>query len=67
MPTENSPDEITTRIDGHDINFPPGEMGELLNQTRRVKESYAKIREIDTTGFEPAAIFVPTPSKQESN
>ena len=27
---------------------------------------YAAIREIDTTGFEPTAIFVPTPSKRES-
>jgi hypothetical protein len=67
MPTENSPDEIDIRIDGHEIKFPTGEIDELLNQTRRVKENYAKIRGIDTTGFEPAAIFVPTPSKQESN
>ena len=30
------------------------------------EDIYATIREIDTTGFEPAAVFVPTPSKRES-
>ncbi len=32
-----------------------------------VARTYAAIREIDTTGFEPAAIFVPTPSKRKGD
>ena len=30
--------------------------------TAAVDAAYSTIREIDTAGFEPAAIFVPTPS-----
>ena len=40
------------------------ETGVMMPDT---EAGYAAIREIDTTGFEPAAIFVPTPSKRESN
>jgi uncharacterized membrane protein len=40
------------------------EVDVMLSDT---EAGYAAIREIDTTGFEPAAIFVPTPSKRESN
>ena len=32
-----------------------------------VAETYSIIREIDTTGFEAAGTFVPTPSKRESD
>ncbi len=32
-----------------------------------VAGTYAVIRDIDTNGFEPAAIFVPTPSEREAN
>lgn len=38
-----------------------GEVGSSVTST------YAAIREIDTTGFEPAAIFVPTPSKRKGD
>ena len=38
------------------------DLGEFLAS---VDTTYAAIREIDTTGFEPAAIFVPTASKRE--
>jgi hypothetical protein len=40
------------------------ETGTMMPET---EAGYAAIREIDTTGFEPAAIFVPAPSKRESN
>ncbi len=44
------------------------EDAELVNELMGdVEASYAVIRDIDTTGFEPAAIFVPTQSKRESN
>ncbi|MEE8045883.1 MAG: hypothetical protein V3T49_03500 [Dehalococcoidia bacterium] len=44
------------------------EDAEMVNELMGdVEASYTVIRDIDTTGFEPAAIFVPTQSKRESN
>jgi hypothetical protein len=47
-------------VSPHDAEVAAGMMAET-------DDIYATIREIDTTGFEPAAIFVPTPSQRESD
>ena len=67
MSPENSPEEISFEIGNKRFQFPADETEVILDLTSAAEAAYAKIREIDTTGIEPAAIFVPTPSKRVSN
>ncbi len=41
-------------------------MDEINAFKKDVEQTYSVIRSIDTTGFEPASIFMPTPSRRES-
>lgn len=67
MPAKNNPSQFREQAQENrlEISFEDAErVAELMGD---VEASYAVIRDIDTTGFEPTAVFVPTPSKRESN
>jgi len=60
------PQEFSERAQETGLEISVEDATELGSFSEAVEATYAAIREIDTTGFEPAAIFVPTPSKRES-
>jgi len=66
MPTPDNQSEFAARAKENNLVVSEEHAGELGVFDDNVRSTYAAIREIDTTGFEPVAIFVPTPSKRES-
>ncbi|MDG0867392.1 hypothetical protein [Candidatus Lucifugimonas marina] len=67
MPIPNNPQEFVDRAKENNLSITAEDAAGLGVFADNVSSTYEAIREIDTTGFEPAAIFVPTPSKRESN
>ena len=67
MPPENNTQKFVERARENrlEISIEHAEAVDVMMPD--TEAGYAAIREIDTTGFEPAAIFVPTASKRESN
>ena len=49
------------------LRISPEQAVEAESFEQMFKAAYSTIREIDTDGFEPAAIFVPTPSRRRSD
>jgi hypothetical protein len=65
-PTESTdPQKFVDRAKENRLEISLADAEALIGFSPDVDRTYAAIREIDTTGFEPAAIFVPTPSKRE--
>jgi hypothetical protein len=67
MSQENKPQEFRERARKNRLEISVSDADHVELLLADVAAAYSTIREIDTAGFEPAAIFVPTPSKRESD
>ncbi|MBT4126097.1 MAG: hypothetical protein HOJ22_09545 [Chloroflexi bacterium] len=67
MPTTNDPQHFVDQAKQNGLVISVTDAEDLDGFLPAVDGAYAAIREIDTAGFEPAAIFVPTPSKKEAD
>jgi hypothetical protein len=65
MPPASTPEQFSDRANEHGLVISSEDAADIGGFGSIVDAAYATIREIDTSGFEPAAIFVPTPSKRE--
>ncbi len=63
-PTDNAR-EFSDRANEHHLKISIVDAEDIGGFGAVVDAAYSTIREFDTTGFEPAAIFVPTQSKRE--
>lgn len=61
----DNPQEFVDRAKENRLEISVADAADLGVFAENVASTYEAIREIDTTGFEPAAIFVPAPSKRE--
>lgn len=61
------PQEFVERAHENRLEISIEDAAALGSFAADVASTYSAIREIDTAGFEPAAIFVPTPSKRGSD
>ncbi len=61
------PQKFVDRAKENSLEISLADAEDLGEFSTAVDGTYAAISEIDTTGFEPAAIFVPTPSKREAD
>jgi hypothetical protein len=66
MPQTNNPQEFTERAKENQLEISVQHAEEIGDFAAIVSAAYSTIRDIDTTGFEPSNIFVPTSSKRES-
>jgi hypothetical protein len=67
MSEPSDPQKFVDRAKENNLVISLTDAEDLGEFSAAVDSTYAAIREIDTTGFEPDAIFVPTPSKREDN
>lgn len=67
MSTKNNPSQFREQARENRLEISLEDAERVAELMGEVEASYATIRGINTTGFEPTAIFVPTPSKRESN
>jgi hypothetical protein len=66
MSSTDQHEEFVERAHENRLKISRSHAEEIGSFSESVTAAYSTIREIDTTGFEPAAIFVPTPSERES-
>jgi hypothetical protein len=66
MPSSSNPQNFVDRARENRLEISLDHASDLGEFSKAVDGAYAVIREIDTTGFEPDAIFVPTFSKREA-
>ena len=66
MTSTDTPEEFSERAGEHELEISTKDAADIGGFGVIVAAAYSTIREIDTTGFEPAEIFVPTPSQRES-
>lgn len=62
MATSNDAQQFDERAQENRLHISMSDAAEIGGFTEAVAAAISTIREIDTTGFEAAAIFVPTPS-----
>ena len=62
MATSNDAHQFDERAQENRLHISTSDADEIGGFAEAVAAAISTIREIDTTGFEPAAIFVPTPS-----
>ena len=62
MTTSNDAQQFADRAQENRLHISIGDAAVLGSFSAAVEVAISTIREIDTTGFEPAAVFVPTPS-----
>ena len=67
MTSSEDTKEFVRRASENGLHISADHASEIGGFGAVVDAAYVTIREIDTTGFEPAAIFVPTPSKREDD
>ena len=63
----DDPQHFSDRAQEHQLEISAEDARNIGSVGADVARTYAAIRQIDTTGFEPAAIFVPTPSKRKGD
>jgi hypothetical protein len=63
----DDPQDFSDRAQEHQLEISAEDARNIVSVGADVARTYASIRQIDTTGFEPAAIFVPTPSKRKGD
>ena len=63
----DDPHHFSDRAQEHQLEISEEGARNIGSVGADVARTYAAIRQIDTTGFEPAAIFVPTPSKRKGD
>ena len=62
MATSNDAQQFDERAQENRLHISMSDAAEIGGLAEAVAAAISTIREIDTTGFEAAAIFVPTPS-----
>ena len=62
MATSNDAQQFDERAQENRLHISKSDAAEIGGFAEAVAAAISTIREIDTTGFEAAAIFVPTPS-----
>jgi len=62
----NKQQQFSNEATRHDLSDSVNHIDEINDFKKDVEQTYSVIRSIDTTGFEPASIFLPTPSRRES-
>jgi hypothetical protein len=62
----NKQQQFSNEATRHDLPNTVDDVDEMQTFKKEVEQTYAVIRSIDTTGFESASIFMPTPSRRES-
>ncbi|MBT3994489.1 MAG: hypothetical protein HOF01_01710 [Chloroflexi bacterium] len=67
MKPSDNPQHFSDRAQEHQLVISAEDAANIGEVGASVASTYAAIRQIDTTGFEPAAIFVPTPSKRKDD
>tara|TARA_B100001245_G_C22494600_1_gene251037 strand:- start:115 stop:312 length:198 start_codon:yes stop_codon:yes gene_type:complete len=65
LPPTNKCQQFSNEAREHDLTISVDDE-EAHMQKKDVAQIYLVIQSIDTTGFEPASIFLPTPSRRES-
>ena len=65
LPKSTDPQKFVDRAKENRLEISLTDAEDLGEFRTSVDSTYAAIREIETSGFEPAAIFVPTASKRE--
>jgi hypothetical protein len=63
----NNPKQISEQARDNQLVISSDDAAAITEMMVEVAAVYSTIREIDTTGFEAAGTFVPTPSKRESD
>jgi hypothetical protein len=63
----NNSEQISEQARDNQLVISPDDAAAVAEMMADVAATYSIIREIDTTGFEAAGTFVPTPSKRESD
>ena len=63
----NNPKQISEQARKNQLVISTDDSAAITEMIADVAATYSTIREIDTTGFEAAGTFVPTPSKRESD
>ena len=63
----NNPKQISEQARDNRLVISSDDAAAVTEMMVDVAATYSIIREIDTTGFEAAGTFVPTPSKRESD
>ena len=66
MPPNKKKQQSSNEITKQDLPNSVEDIDELDAFKKEVQHTYSVIRAIDTTGFEPASIFMPTVSLRES-
>ena len=66
MPAKNKQQQLSNEITKEDLPNSVEDIDEIHAFKKEVQQTYSVIRAIDTTGFEPASIFMPTASLRES-
>jgi len=66
LPPTNKQQQFSNEIREHDLTISANDDEEADMLRKEVDQVYLVIRSIDTAGFEPASIFLPTPSHRES-
>lgn len=67
MTPSNDPGQFAERAHENRLQISVDDAAALEGFRAAVEAAISTVREIDTAGFEPAAIFVPTGSKRESD
>ena len=65
MNQSDDPQHFSDRAQEHELVISAEDAGNIGRVGADVARTYSAIRQIDTTGYEPVAIFVPTPSKRK--
>ena len=63
----NNPEQMSEQARDNQLVISSDDAAAVTEMMVDVAATYSIIREIDTTGFEAAGTFVPTPSKRESD
>jgi len=66
LPPKNKQQQSSSEITKQDLPNSVEDIDEIHTYQKEVQQTYSLIREIDTTGFEPASIFMPTVSLRAS-
>jgi len=66
LPPTNKQQQFSNEAREHDLTISVDDDEEAHMLKKEVDQIYLVLRSIDTTGFEPASIFLPTPSRRES-
>ena len=66
MPPTNKQQQFSNEAREHDLSISVDDDEKVHMLAKEVDQIYLVLQSIDTTGFEPASIFFPTPSRRES-